>query len=108
MTNYTKITLHIHSNSSNGRLRINTKCCHLLAIYLYPSQQTLKLFAYIFVISSNESFNTQSLKVVGPLGGKFVSSVPWDLELKAILITKCKKLKLYSVKASKHNLNDKI
>ena len=43
----------------------------------------LKMFA---CVSNNKSFVSQSLKVVGPLGGKFNFSVPRDLKFKGILI----------------------
>ena len=42
----------------------------------------------ILVISNNKSVISQNLKV--PFGGKFNFSVPQDLKLKAILITKLK------------------
>ena len=35
----THITLYIHSNSINQKLKIDTKC-HLLVITLYPTKQT--------------------------------------------------------------------
>ena len=40
---------------------------------------------YIFVINNNQSFISQILKVVDPLGEKFDFSTPWDLKFKAIL-----------------------
>ena len=45
----------------------------------------------MFVISSNKSFNSQNLKFVGPLGGKFDFSFPRDLKFKEILIIKPQK-----------------
>ena len=86
---WTQIALYIHSNSFNGRLKIDTKCCHLLAITLYPTKQTGNF--YMFSIGNNKSFISQNLKVEGPLGGKFDFFVSRDLKFKAILITKSQK-----------------
>ena len=44
------------------------------------------------VISSNQSFISQLLNVVGPLGESSIFSFPWDLKFKALLITKSQKL----------------
>ena len=46
----------------------------------------LEIFC-IIVISSNESFISHNLKVVGPLEGKFDFFSPSGFEFKAILIT---------------------
>ena len=43
---------------------------------------------YIFLISSSQSFISQILKVVSPLGKKFIFSVPWDFKYKRIMIIK--------------------
>ena len=61
---------YIHSNSFSRKLKIDTKCYHLLAITLYPTDSKLESFCR-FVISNNKSFISQNLKVVGPLGGEF-------------------------------------
>ena len=74
------------SYSSNSlfssKLKIDTKCHHLLAITLCTIQQ-LEFFC-IFVISNNKSFISQNLKAEGPLGRKFNFSVLRDLKFKAI------------------------
>ena len=46
---------------------------------------------YTFVISSNHSFISQVLKVVGPLVEKLDFSVPWDLIFRETLILKPQK-----------------
>ena len=48
-----------------------------------------------------QSFTSQIFGVVGPLGENLDFLVHWDLTLKQILITKPKKIKLYSVRALK-------
>ena len=68
MVTYTQITEDIHLNSVNRRLKIDTICCHLLAITLYATKQTVK--CCIFVISNNKSFIYQIQKAVASLGGK--------------------------------------
>ena len=40
MATKTEIILYIHPDSFSQRLKIDTKCCHLLAITLYPTKQT--------------------------------------------------------------------
>ena len=82
--------LYIHSNSFSRRLKIDTKCYHLLAVTLKIQHSKLENFC-IFVISNNKSFTSQNLKVVGPLGEKFDFSVPLDLKFKAILLTEHQK-----------------
>ena len=67
----------------NGDLYVNQDL--LSSITLYLLQQNSGNF-YMFVISNNQSFISQILRVVGPLGEKFKFSVPWDLKFKAILI----------------------
>ena len=49
---------------------------------------------HILIISDNQSFISQILKVVGPLGGKvrFFFSFSWDLKFETLLITKPQKL----------------
>ena len=54
---------------------------------------TLKKFwkFCIFVISNNQSFISQILRVVGALGEEFDFSFSWHLTLKVILIWKLQK-----------------
>ena len=78
--------LYIHLNSFSRKLKTDTKYYHLSTITLYPRKQILENF-WIFVISNNKSFISLNLKVIGPLGRAFDSSVPRDLKFKAILIT---------------------
>ena len=42
----------------------------------------------MLVISSDQSFTSQILKVVGLLSEKFDFLFPWDLKFKVLLITK--------------------
>ena len=95
--------LYIHSNSFSRKLKIDTKCYHLLAITLYPTKQTF----CIFVISNIKSFVSQTLKVVGPLGGKFDFFRPSVLEIQSDFDNKTSKIKFYSVRASKCYPNEK-
>ena len=76
--------------------------------YNFYIQQS-KLFEnlYIFSISNNKSFISQNFKVVGPLGGKFDFFSLSGFEIQSNFDHKISKIKLYSVRALKHHLNDK-
>ena len=73
--------LDIHSNSFSQKLKIDTKCYHLLAIILFQHSK-LENFC-IFVISINRSFISQNLKIVSPLGGKFDFFSPPGFEIQS-------------------------
>ena len=98
--------LSIHSNSFSRKLKIDTKCYHLLAITLYPTQLEN---VCIFVISNNKSLISQNLKVVGPLGGKFDFDFfsPSGFEIQSYFDYRTSKFKFYSVRALKRYLNEK-
>ena len=96
--------LYIHSNSFNGKLKIDTKCYHLLAITLYPTK--LENFC-IYLISNNKSFISQNFKVVGLLGGKFDFFSPSGFEIQSDFDYRTSKIKFYSVRALKCYLNEK-
>ena len=54
-----------------------------------------------------QSFTSQIFGVVGPSGENLEFLVRWDMTFKQILITKPKKIQLYSVRALKRYLNKK-
>ena len=66
----------------------------------------LKFFC-IFVISNNNSFISQNLKVVGPLGGKFDFFSPYGFEIQSDFDYRTSKIKFYSVRALGCYLNEK-
>ena len=62
----------------------------IFQLQLYIQHSKLENFC-IFVISNNEIFIFQNLKVVGLLGVKFDFLVPQDLKFEAILIAEPQK-----------------
>ena len=80
------------------RLKIDAKCCHRLAI-THNKNETF----FMFVISNNKSFISQTLKVTGLLGEEFDSFSP--LKFKTILMTTPQKSS--SVRALQSYLNEK-
>ena len=68
------------------------------------NEANLKIFVYSQLAIVRVSF--PKILKLGSLEGKFDFSVSRDLKFKAILITKSQKIKLYSVRDSKHCLND--
>ena len=65
----------------------------------------LKIF--VFVISNNKSFISQNLKVVSPLGGKFDFFSRSGFEIQSDFDYEISKIKVYSVRALKRDLNEK-
>ena len=63
--------------------------------------------SYILVISNNQSFISQILKVVGPLGEKLEFFSPLGFKIKSNFDLETTKLKLHSVRALKQYLNEK-
>ena len=59
---------------------------HLFStITLFPTKQNW--IFYIFVISNNQSFPSQILRVAGPMGEKLdLSLVPWEFNFKVVII----------------------
>ena len=74
-------------------------------ITLYPLQQFWKF--YIFVISNNQSFISQILRVVGPLGEKCEFFSPLGFKLQSNFDLETTKIKLHLVRALKRYLNEK-
>ena len=93
--------LYIHSNSFSRKLKIDTKCYHLLAISFISNTAN-----FIFVISNNKSLISQNLKIVGPLGGKFDFFSPLTFEIQSAFYCRTSKIKFYFVRALKCYLNE--
>ena len=80
--------LYIHSNSF-----IQSKALNLYKMLSSFSYNVISNVANlnIYVISNNESFISQKLEIVRPLGGKFDFSIFRDLKFEANLITEPQK-----------------
>ena len=89
-----------------SELKIDTKCCHPLAITLFFQLSKPENFC-IFAISNAKSFISQNLKVVGPLRGKFDFFSLLGFEIQYDFDHKILNLKLCCARALKHYLNEK-
>ena len=79
---------------------------NMLSSFSYNFKSNIANFC-IFVISNNESFISQNLKTVGPLGGRFDFFSPSGYDIQSDFDYRTSKIKFYSVRALKCYLNDK-